>query len=159
MIVHLKLQDDSEEYVDVVRMGVHDYVEDAFLLDLPEVKDSWYVSRKHVVILMWIVFKTWGLFYNCQDLFVGCRSRGSWRVEIWQFPHAVVEKQWIWLIMLFSRAQLDIAKIWTWQVLVVEWVHTHLRTKLLLESNLGTTSCPEISNEKRFKLIHHANPI
>ena len=40
MIVHLKLQDDSEEYVDVVRMGVHDYVEDAFLLDLPEVIDS-----------------------------------------------------------------------------------------------------------------------
>ena len=40
MIVHLKLQDDSEEYVDVVRMGVHDYVEDAFLLDLPEAIDS-----------------------------------------------------------------------------------------------------------------------
>ena len=84
MIVHLKLQYDSEEYVDVVRMGVHNYVEDAFLLDLPEVKDSWYVSRKHVVILMWTVFKTWGLFDNCQDLFVGYRSRGSWRAEIWQ---------------------------------------------------------------------------
>ena len=40
MIVHLKLQDNSEEYVDVVGMGVHDYVEDAFLLDLPGVKDS-----------------------------------------------------------------------------------------------------------------------
>ena len=40
MIVHLKLQYDSEEYVDVVRVGVHDYVEDAFLLDLPEVIDS-----------------------------------------------------------------------------------------------------------------------
>ena len=40
MIVHLKLQDNSEEYVDVVGMGVHDYVEDAFLLDLPEVIDS-----------------------------------------------------------------------------------------------------------------------
>ena len=37
MIVHLKLQYDSEEYVDVVRMGVHNYVEDAFLLDFPEV--------------------------------------------------------------------------------------------------------------------------
>ena len=37
MIVHLKLQYDSEEYVDVVRMGVHNYVEDAFLLDLPEI--------------------------------------------------------------------------------------------------------------------------
>ena len=37
MIVHLKLQYDSEEYVDVVRMGVHNYVEDAFLLDLPKV--------------------------------------------------------------------------------------------------------------------------
>ena len=34
MVVHLKLEDDSEEYVDVVRMRVHDYVEDPFLLDL-----------------------------------------------------------------------------------------------------------------------------
>ena len=34
MVVHLKLEDHSEEYVDVVRMRVHDYVEDPFLLDL-----------------------------------------------------------------------------------------------------------------------------
>ena len=36
MIVHLKLEDHSEEYVDVVGMCVHDYVEDPFLLDLSE---------------------------------------------------------------------------------------------------------------------------
>ena len=36
MVVHLKLEDHSEEYVDVVRMRVHDYVEDPFLLDLSE---------------------------------------------------------------------------------------------------------------------------
>ena len=34
MVVHLKLEDHSEEYVDVVWMRVHDYVEDPFLLDL-----------------------------------------------------------------------------------------------------------------------------
>ena len=38
MVVHLKLKDDSEEYVDVVRMSVHDYVEDPFLLDFSEKK-------------------------------------------------------------------------------------------------------------------------
>ena len=36
MVVHLKLEDDSEEYVDVVGMSVHDYVENPFLLDLSE---------------------------------------------------------------------------------------------------------------------------
>ena len=36
MVVHLKLEDHSEEYVDVVGMCVHDYVENPFLLDLSE---------------------------------------------------------------------------------------------------------------------------
>ena len=161
MIVHLKLQDDSEEYVDVVRMGVHDYVEDAFLLDLPEAIDSWYIKETcRAFDYNADCSKTLGLFYNCQDLFVGCRSRGSWRAEIWRIVfytcNAMVEKQWIWLIKLLFRAQLDIVKIWTWQVLEVVWAHTHLRTKLLLESNLGTTSCPEISEEECFRLSPHA---
>ena len=38
MVVHLKLENHSEEYVDVVRMCVHDYVENPFLLYLSETK-------------------------------------------------------------------------------------------------------------------------
>ena len=38
VVVHLKLKDDSEEYVDVVRMSVHDNVEYPFLLDFSEKK-------------------------------------------------------------------------------------------------------------------------
>ena len=79
MVVHLKLEDDSEEYVDVVRMRVHDYVENTFLLDLSETIMHYipplvnhFILKKRSSIFDTEIFckNTLRQFYNCRGLSV-----------------------------------------------------------------------------------------